>query len=155
MNTHFRLGFLIYVAASAPSSLAAQEKPIARSALPPRVEQAVTAQSIGASIRGFSEEREHGQTYYEAQMVLAGRTKDVLFDTSGAVVEVEEQVALESLPPSVRNALTERAKTGTITKVESLVKQGRLVAFEAQVTTKGQASEVQVGPAGERLDHEE
>jgi hypothetical protein len=37
------------------------EKKIKRSALPPAVEKAVVEQSQGATIRGFSEEREKGR----------------------------------------------------------------------------------------------
>jgi hypothetical protein len=40
---------------------------------------------------------------------------------------------------------------GKITKVESLTKQDKLVAYEAQVDKNGKRSEIQVGPKGERL----
>jgi hypothetical protein len=39
--------------------------------------------------------------------------------------------------------------------VESLTKKGKLVAYEAKVNTGGKKSEVQVGPDGKPLDHEE
>ena len=40
-------------------------------------------------------------------------------------------------------------------KVESLTKHDQLVAYEAQVTTGGKKSEIQVGPDGGRLTHPE
>jgi hypothetical protein len=43
-------------------SASAQEKKIKRSDLPPAVEKTVAAQSQGATIRGFSTEKEKGQT---------------------------------------------------------------------------------------------
>ena len=48
-----------------------------------------------------------------------------------------------------------KAGKGKIVKVESLTKKGRLVAYEAQVDTNGKKTEVQVGPDGKPLDHEE
>jgi len=42
-----------------------------------------------------------------------------------------------------------------ILKVESITKKDKLVAYEAQVDTSGKKSEVQVGPDGKPLDHEE
>jgi len=132
-----------------------QERKIQRSELPPAVERAVAAESQGAEIRGFSVETEHGQTHYEAEMTINGHSKDVLMDSTGAVVEVEEQVALDALPPAVHSGLTARARGGKIGKVESLTKHGRLVAYEAVVTTNGKRSEIQVGPEGEVLPHEE
>src|SRR5437588_44724 len=80
-----------------------QEKKIQRGDLPPAVEKTVAAQSQGAAIKGFSEENEKGQTFYEAEMMVNGHSKDVLMDTNGIVVEVEEQVALDSLPQAVKD----------------------------------------------------
>ena len=132
-----------------------QEKKIQRADLPPAVEKTVAAQSQGAAIKGFSEENEKGQTFYEAEMMVNGHSKDILMDTNGTVVEVEEQVALDSLPQAVKDRLQAKAGNGKIRKVESLTKHDKLVAYEAQVTTDGKKSEVQVGPDGKPLDHEE
>ncbi len=133
----------------------AQEKKIKRADLPPAVEKTVAAQSQGATIRGFSTEVEDGQTLYEAEMTVSGHSKDVSIDPSGAVVEVEEQVALDSLPAAVKAGLEAKAGAGKIVKVESLTKHDKLVAYEAQVRTAGKKSEIQVGPDGKLLDHEE
>ena len=133
----------------------AQEKKIERSDLPAAVEKTVAAQSKGATIHGFSKETEKGKTTYEVQMTVNGHTKDLEVDENGAVIEVEEQVALEALPTEVRIALQARAGKGRITKVESVTKKDRLVAYEAQVDTDGKKSEVQVGADGKPLDHEE
>jgi hypothetical protein len=137
------------------SSAQEQEKKIKRSDLPPAVEKTVAAQSAGATIKGFNEEKEKGQTFYEAEMTVNGHSKDVLIDGSGTVVEVEEEVALDSLPAEVKAGLQAKAGKGKISKVESLTKKGKLVAFEAKVNTDGKKSEVQVGPDGKPLDHEE
>jgi hypothetical protein len=137
----------------APAS--GQERRIKRSELPPAVEKAVAAASQDATIVGFSEEREKGHTYYEAELSVQGHSKDVLMDENGAVVEVEEEVALTALPATLKDGLTARAGGGKIVKVESITKHGQLVAYEAQVLIAGKKSEVQVGPDGKPLDHEE
>jgi hypothetical protein len=87
----------------------AQEKKIKRAELPASVEKTVVAQSQGATIRGFSEEKESGQTFYEVEMMVDGHSKDVLMSTDGAVVEVEEQVRLDSLTPAVQEGLQAKA----------------------------------------------
>ena len=133
----------------------AQERKIKRSDLPPAVEKTVAAQSVGATIRGFSAEKEKGQTLYEAEMMVNGHSKDVLIAADGTVVEVEEHVALDSLSAEVKAGLQAKAGKGKILKVESLTKKGKLVAYEAEVKTDGKKSEVQVGPDGKPLDHEE
>jgi len=142
-------GLLLAAAASA------QEKKIKRSDLPPAVEKTVAAQSEGATIKGFSTEKEKGETFYEAEMMVNGHSKDVLIAADGTVVEVEEQVVLDSLSADVKAGLQAKAGKGKILKVESLTKKGKLVAYEAQVDTNGKKSEVQVGTDGKPLDHEE
>lgn len=141
------------IAFSLSTILLAQDKKIQRADLPPAVEKTVAAQ--GATIKGFSEEKENGQTYYEAELSVAGHSKDVLIDRTGAIVEVEEQVSLESLPAGVKDALQAKAGKGKILKIESLTKRNKLVAYEAKVNTAGKKSEIQVGPDGQTLDHEE
>ncbi len=133
----------------------AQEKKIKRSDLPLAVEKTVAAQSAGATIRGFSTEKEKGQTLYEVEMTVNGHSKDISMTADGFIVEIEEQVSLDSLSPEVKAGLQAKAGAGKILTVESLTKKEKLVAYEAQVETNGKKSEVQVGPDGKPLDHEE
>jgi uncharacterized membrane protein YkoI len=136
------------------SALGFAAEKIQRSDLPPGVEKALQQQLKGATIKGFSTEKEDGRIVYEAQLIVNGHTKDIQFDTSGNVQEVEEEVAFDSLPAEVKAGLTARAKNGKITKVESLTKQDKLVAYEAQIDRNGKQSEIQVGPKGEKLQYE-
>ena len=133
----------------------AREKKIKRSDLPAAVQKTVDAQSAGATIKGFSEEKENGQTFYEAEMIVNGLAKDILMDPTGTVVEVEQQVPFNSLPAEVKSALHAKAGKGKISKVESLTKHDKLVAYEAVVRTDGKKSEIQVSPDGRPLIHEE
>ena len=94
-----------------------QEKKIPRSDLPAAVQKTVDAQTQGATISGFSQEKENGQTYYEAEMTINGHSKDVLMDATGAIVEVEEQVTLDSLPAAVKDGLQAKAGKGKLLKV--------------------------------------
>ena len=153
-----KTNLLVAIAASGlllAGTASAQEKKIKRSDLPPAVEKTVAAQSAGATIRGFSTEKEKGQTLYEVEMTVNGHSKDISIAPDGAIVEIEEQVALDSLSPEVKAGLQAKAGKGKILKVESLTKKDKLVAYEAQVDTNGKKSEVQVGPDGKPLDHEE
>lgn len=153
----FKKTTIIFVALALGSLALAEdsEKKIPRADLPPAVEHTVSAQSQGAILRGFSQEKENHQTYYEAEMMVNGHTKDILMDKDGGIVEVEEQVALDSLPAEVKEGLQKKADPGQIVKVESITKHNKLVAYEAKVQTNGKKKEIQVGPDGKALDHEE
>src|SRR5712692_9035006 len=157
MNTKRKISILLIAGLAAAGTAAAQdqEKKIKRSDLPAAVEKTVAAQSAGATIKGFSTEKENGQTIYEAEMTVNGHSKDISMAADGSIVEVEEQVVLDSLSADVKAGLQAKAGKGKILKVGSLTKKGKLVAYEAKVDTNGKKSEVQVGPDGKPLDHEE
>jgi uncharacterized membrane protein YkoI len=119
------------------------------------VQKTVDEQTKGATVRGYASETDGGQLTYEVETTLHGHSRDVSIAPDGSVLEIEEEVAPESLPNAVRAALQKYAAAGTITKVESLTKRGTLVAYEAQVRSGGGRSEIQVGPAGQPLAHKE
>jgi len=135
--------------------LQAGEKRITRKQLPPGVEQTVAKQSAGATIRGFSTEIDNHKKVYEVELLANGHEKDISMDEKGSILEVEEEVSLESLPPSVKSGLTKAARGAKISKVESLTKHGKLVAYEAVVRAGKKRSEIQVAPGGGRLAHPE
>ncbi len=133
----------------------ASERKIKRSDLPPAVEKTVAEGSKGATIKGFTEETEKGKASYEVAMVVDGHTKDVEMNPAGAIVEIKEGVAFDLLSLEVKAGLTAKAAGGKILKVESLTKNGKLVAYEADVKTATKRREIQVGPDGKPLKHEE
>ena len=156
MNIYLRLSIAATVIILATFSVAqAQEKKIKREQLPPAVERTVAEQSQGATIRGFSTEIENGRRLYEVELTTNGHGKDISMDRTGKIVEVEEEVSMDSLPEAVQDGLKKAAGAGTIGKIESLTKRGKLVAYEAHVKTGTKRSEVQVGPNGEKLKHPE
>lgn len=149
----FAFGVLVTVAIS--TTVVAQERKLQRNQLPPAVEKTVATESQGATINGFATEVENGRRLYEMELTVNGHSKDISMDKNGKIVEVEEEVTLDSLPPAVQDALKTAAGKGTIGKIESLTKNGKLVAYEAHVKTGKKSSEIQVGPNGEKLKRPE
>jgi hypothetical protein len=136
------------------TALSAQERKIGRRDLPAAVARTAATESKGAKVRGYSQEKENGQTYYEVKLTVKGHHRDVLIDSTGTVVEVEEQVKLADVPAAVRDSLKAAVGKGKVTGVESVTKGGRVVAYEARVNTNGKRSEVSVDPDGKRITGE-
>jgi uncharacterized membrane protein YkoI len=130
-------------------------KRISLSELPPDVRKTAQEQSKGATVTRYNKETENGQIEYEVEMIVNGHSRDVAIAPNGAVKEVEEEVEMSALPAEAQEVLRRKAGKGTITKVESITKRGSLVAYEAQIRTAGKYEEIQVGPDGKLLDHEE
>lgn len=116
--------------------------------LPAVVQKTVKSVSQGATIKGLAKEVEDGKTYYEAEMKVNGRTKDVLIDSAGTVVEVEQEVPMEELPAAVRATIEKQSAGGQIKNVESIVEHGQLKAYEAHIKKSGKTIEIKVKPDG-------
>ena len=144
---------LLTCAIALPAS--AQERRLKRADLPAAVQKTADQESQGATVRGYSSEKNGNQLEYEVAMTVRGHNRDVTISADGAVLEVEEEIALDSLPAPVREGLLQLAGTGKIINVESLTKRGALVAYEAHVRTGAKRSEIQVGPDGKPLAHPE
>ena len=129
----------------------AQEKKVSMKDLPEAVRKTVQEQSKGATLRGLAKEIEDGKTFYEAELKVNGHNKDVLIDPTGAVVEIEEQVTLASLPANVRVTIQKAAGKGKILIVESVTKNNTLDAYEAHISRAGKKSEIKVAPDGQLI----
>jgi uncharacterized membrane protein YkoI len=104
--------------------------------LPPAVQKAVADQTQNAKLVGLSKEKEGGKTMYEVETTVNGKSRDLLLDATGAVVEVEQEVELDSLPAAAKDAIVKKVGTGKLTKVELLTK-GSETSYEAAYKTKG------------------
>lgn len=155
MKTIYRKAFLGMFCMAMSMPVFAAEKPVLRADLPATVRKTADAQSQGAVVKRYVKDNEDGRLEYEMEMTVDGHSKDVSIAPDGRLLEVEEQVEFDRLPAAVQHGLKTGAKKGTIVKIESIAKQGRIVAYEAQVRSNGRRAEIQVGPEGQTLSHEE
>jgi hypothetical protein len=119
------------------------------SKLPPAVRKTVEEQTKGATIKGFSSEKEDGKILYEVEMLIDGKHRDMTINRDGTIEEVEDQVDLSSLSAEVQKTITQRAGKSKILIVESLSKGGTLQAYEIGIrNAAGKRSEFQVNPDG-------
>ncbi len=132
-------------------ALSAQETKIQMKDLPPAVQKTVQEQTRTAKLRGLAKEVENGKTFYEAETTLNGKSRDVLMDPAGTVVEVEEATTLAALPAPARKALAHQAgPAGKILSVESVTK-GPVTDYEAVIQKGGKKSEFAVHADGSRV----
>ena len=148
MKIHCITVALFCLSATVVAAAQDTEKPVKMGNLPAAVQTTVREQSKGATLRGLSQETKDGQIFYEAELRFKGHGKDVLIDAAGKVVEIEEQVAFNTLPAPVQTAFKKQAGKGRILLVESITKDNALTAYEAHVKTGGKLSEIKVAPDG-------
>ena len=125
----------------------AAEKKIQMKDLPPAVQKAVEEQTKGATVKGISKEVENGKTMFEVETTVNGKGRDLILDPAGAVVEVEAEVTLDSIPTPAKAAIEKKAVGGKIIKVETLTK-GKSITYEAAIKKGMKTSEVTVNADG-------
>jgi hypothetical protein len=131
--------------------VAAQDQRAKIKSLPLAVQKTVEEQSKGAKIRGLSKEVEKGKTQYELELTVDGRNRDMIIDPSGAILEVEEDVSLESLSPAVKSEVEKSIGASKLLRLESVTKGGVLTGYEASVSKAGKRSGVEMGLDGKIL----
>ncbi len=115
--------------------------------LPPAAQAAVKKETANATLVGLSKEVEDGQTVYEVETKVNGRTRDLLMNGAGTVIEVEEEVELGEIPGGARKSIEIAATGGKVTRVEQ-VTRGPVVSFEAEIRKNGKSSEMVVNSDG-------
>ena len=129
-------------------ALAMAAKSLAVKDLPAAVQKTVQEQAQGAEIKNISKETEKGVTQYEVETIVNGKHRDFNVDTKGALVEVEEETSIDSIPAPAKAAILKKVGDGKLGMVETMTK-GSATMYEAAYTTKGgKKLEVLVKPDG-------
>ena len=144
MKQFARYGFAVLLLAGS----AAAESKVKMENLPPAVQKTVKEQTQRAKLIGLSKEKEGGQTVYELETTVNGRSRDLMIDSAGTILSVEDEVALDSVPEPARKAIQQKVAAGKIIKVETVTK-GSEVSYEAAYTSKsGKKAEYGVNADG-------
>jgi uncharacterized membrane protein YkoI len=131
-----------------PAKNEASEKSLDLKGVPPAVRATVERETASATLKGLSKEVEKGKTQYEVETMVNGRTRDLLVDPVGKVLEVEEQLDLDSAPAPVKAALQSKGK---LLRLET-VTHGTAVSYEALVqAASGKKSEISLDATGKTI----
>jgi uncharacterized membrane protein YkoI len=115
--------------------------------LPPAVQKTVKDLIQGSNLKGLSTEEENGKTVYEAETIKNGKTRDVLIDAAGTILEIEESTTLNEIPGPAKTAIEKAATGGKIIKLETVTKGG-VTNYEAAIVKAGKSSEIKVAANG-------
>ena len=103
--------------------------------LAPAVQKTVQEQAKGAVIKNIGKETENGVAQYEVETILNGKHRDFNVDTKGALLLVEEETTMDSVPGPAKAAILKKVADGKLGMVE-LFKRGGETMYEAGYTSK-------------------
>jgi hypothetical protein len=99
-----------------------------------------------AIIKSASKEVDTGKTTWEVESTDGGLARDLVYNPDGTVVDIEEAVALETLPAVVTAAVKAQQPKATITKAEKLFRADK---WTYELTLKGAAKpSIELTPEG-------
>ncbi len=82
-----------------------------------------------AKISDVSAERKDSVTYYEIESMDGAQRRDLLYLADGTVFEMEEAIAVDSLPDVVTRALKIEYPSGRLQKAERITR-GKVIEYE-------------------------
>jgi hypothetical protein len=127
---------------------AAEETKVNFKDLPSAVQKTAKEQERnGATVRGYNKEVEKGKTFYEVETRVKGKSRDILMDESGSIVEVEQQVDISSVPGEAMEGL-KREAGGAIIRTVEFVTRGDKISYEAEIQKNGNKKEIAVNADG-------
>jgi hypothetical protein len=101
----------------------------------------------GATFRGFEREVIDGKLYFEVQMTVAGKGREILYRPDGSILEIERETTIGEIPAPAREAIRKAMGDGTLRKVD-VITRGQQVLYEGELLIKGQKSQVRVDAKG-------
>src|SRR5262245_21678808 len=123
---------LALAASMQTSAPARPARAIDLSQYPAPVRETIQRETQHATLKGVSKEKEKGQTQYEVETIVDGKSRDLLLDPAGKILEIEEEIAVDAAPAAVQDSLKAR---GTVVKLERVQRHGAQ-SYEAQVKGK-------------------
>ncbi|HUL73275.1 MAG TPA: hypothetical protein VLT86_09240 [Vicinamibacterales bacterium] len=105
--------------------------------LPAAVQKTVTDNLKGGEIKNIGKETEDGIAQYEIESVLNGKTRDFNVDTKGKLLLVEEATSIDAIPAAAKASILKKVADGKLGAVETYLKPGQPMAYEAAYTDKG------------------
>jgi hypothetical protein len=115
--------------------------------LPPDVQKAIPAAARGATITGYARTVDGGQLMFEVETTSNGHARNLLFDITGRLVQVQQAVALNEIPATLRLVLEAR---GHVVAVEQITR-GATVTYEATVEQSGRKSQIKADADGKLI----
>jgi hypothetical protein len=120
--------------------------------LPAAVQKAVTDNLKGGEIKSIGKEKEDGIDQYEIETLLNGRTRDFNVDAKGTLLVVEEATTIDAIPAAAKASILKKVGAGKLGTVETYLKPGQPIAYEASYTDKaGKRHEVLVKADGTEI----
>lgn len=120
--------------------------------LPPAVRTAVEAElRTGYTIDKIKSKAFSGQPAFEVEFERKGKEREILYKSSGEVIQIEETMELKDVPAPALDAMRKAAKGGKLRKADRIERAGK-VYYEGELEIAGKRSSLLFDAKGNRVE---
>ena len=106
---------------------------------PKAVRDAINGRFPGAEVSSVEKETENGKVVYDVELKQKGRKYEMDIQEDGTIIEIEKEIVLKNLPPSVMQALKAKFPMAAIKEVMEVNKvkgkEEKPIHFEVTIET--------------------
>lgn len=125
------------------------EEQLALKNLPSAVRATIQRETRDSQILGISREIDNGKTLYEIETMVKGHSKDMLINDKGNLTEIEEEIALTSLPADIQTEIKKSIGKARLVKLEAVYNGAKVQhSYAALLDKAGKRSEISMGLDG-------
>ena len=121
--------------------------------LPDPAQAVIQEQTAGAAVEKITCEKEDGQHFYKVAYTKDGREFEFQVDDSGKILETEEILKMEGLPPAIQEIVKTESAGGEIKELALETEDGKTF-YEVEFEKDGKEHEVKIAPDGTVLERE-
>jgi uncharacterized membrane protein YkoI len=123
------------------------EEQVFLSELPDKLQSAIQAKTAGGKPGEINKITDDGDVSYEVEMIQAGKTRTLTFDSDGNLSSEEEEISLSDAPEPVRKEIQSLAGGGKIAGL-SRVTAGKEISFDVDLSQGGKESSFTIAADG-------
>jgi len=121
--------------------------------VPPAAQAVIQSHTSGGTIEKITCEKEEGKHFYKVEYKKEGREFELQVDDKGNVLEIEESMNMEDLPPAVQETVKAESAGGEIKELV-LETEGDKTFYEVEFEKDGKEHEVKIAEDGTVLERE-
>ena len=121
--------------------------------VPPAVQAVIESHTSGEAIEKITHEKEEGKHFYKVEYKKDGRKFELEVDEDGEVLEAEEIVTMEDLPPAVQETVKTESAGAEIKELALETEEGKTF-YEVKFEKDGKEHEVKISEDGAVLERE-
>ncbi len=116
--------------------------------IPPAAQAAIESYTSGEGIEKITHEKEEGKDFYKVEYKKDSRKFELEVDKDGEVLEAEEIVTMEDLPPAVQETVKTASAGAEIKELALLETEEGKIFYEIEFEKDGKEHKVKIAEDG-------